>query len=363
MQELHAIVRKVLRFHPRIVSNYSRPSDGDPHSLTTVDVRMAEVAELLVTELVRVLSRGLHEGEELWSVLQTLERVPNRLSHGDASGAFGATHHRLKFSGQLIYVIKSTFVECTAAVRTRALIRLTLNQGVLLAALELIARWNVAELSAFYSDPASSVLCSVDGELWDAFLRACAPIGGVTLKDIMAGASKGVSVVKFDMKLALPDYVGDDIGWSGTNDCNTGEVVVRAGEGRSNRDWGAGSETFPQECGAEVGPGAIVRVQQIPAHGGPVEQKRRARRRKKRTKKEESQNVWSECLADEGENDGSAKVHVPLPLVAESMDTADAKNADRLLDRAEVLLLERWEKLAAEISTHESLLFEREDAG
>ncbi|RNF02794.1 uncharacterized protein Tco025E_08330 [Trypanosoma conorhini] len=359
MQELHAIVRQVLRFHPRTVSNYCRTLPGDPHSLATVDARMAEVAELLVTELIRVLSHGLHEGGELWSVLETLERVPNRLIHGDANGACGTAQHRLRFSGQLIYVIKSTFVRCTSAARTRALIRLALSQGVLLASLELIARWNAAELAAFYADPASSVLCSVDGELWDAFLRACAPIGGVTLTEIGAGVSKGVSVVKFDMKLALPDPAGDEVERSGADDRNI-SVPAGAGGGGSNGDRAAGGEISPHVCGAAVGPGTIVRVQQIPVHGGLAEQRQRRRRRKKQAKYEELKKLAS---ADEGGGGGSAKVRAPLPLAEEAMATAEARNVDRLLDRAEALLLERWEKLAATISAHESLLFEREDAG
>ncbi|KEG15054.1 hypothetical protein DQ04_00201070 [Trypanosoma grayi] len=342
MQELHSAVRQVLLFHPSTVMNYGIAAltvSSSPNEKKTV---MAEAAEFLVSQLIFVLSRGLHEGVDLWSVLETLERVPNKIAQEDASSSAKQALHRLKFSGQLIYVVKSTFVRSTAELRTRALLRLALNQGVLLAALELIARWNAAELVVFYTDPASSVLCCVDDDLWDMFLRACAPIGGVTLADIEAGVPKGASVVKFDMKLALPGVDADDV--ASSTPCNDD-----AGE-RGSSNGGA----TPVQMAGPVDHGDPLHVQLLPL-GGRAPRKPRRRRRHRRGVR--SRKTAHEEVNKEVERKALA---TPPPLVEEDVTSEDVAS---LLDHVEALLLGQWGYLNTAMSVREALLFEEAEHG
>nr|CCC92422.1 conserved hypothetical protein [Trypanosoma congolense IL3000] len=205
MDNLHSVVRDVLVFHPHTIRNYGAASAVSSHGGNKRLIFMSEAAESLVTELIRVLSRGLHGEVELLTVLETLRLVPRKIMrHEDESSPLREALYRLRFSEQLIYAVRSLFTRSGAAVRSRALLRLMLNQGVLLAALELIGQWSAVELRAFYVDPRVSVLCNMEGPLWDAFLGACAPIGGVMLEQIVAGVCVGTSAVTFQMMLLPP---------------------------------------------------------------------------------------------------------------------------------------------------------------
>ncbi|ORC88793.1 uncharacterized protein TM35_000152240 [Trypanosoma theileri] len=412
MRELYTAVRQVLLFHPHTVTNYGNPSPNALQSSGSQSISMKESSELLVTNLIRVLSLGLHEGLDLWTVLETLERVPNKIAQEELSNPARKALHRLKFSGQLVYVVKSTFVRSTAAVRTRALLRLALNQGVLLAALELISRWNGEELATFYANPSISVLCSVDEELWDTFLHACAPIGGVTLADIEAGVPKGATVMKFNMKLALPDMddhndnhdsghgvsagvVDRGIGIIGGSKDSEGNGLCEK-DHREESHYGDDNAKLQQQTTFDDN-SDVVHVQLIPVGNRSQEGDREGCKRKKKKNKKKNANTkkngngGKEIVKMEEEEEQQQQqqqqqeeevASVPLSFLVDdsnlpkdtlaSVTCSDSKmnpslqsmefvDFKRLLDEAELLLLERWEHLSAQLSAQEALLFGQVD--
>ncbi|KPA79240.1 hypothetical protein ABB37_05721 [Leptomonas pyrrhocoris] len=118
-------------------------------------------------------------------------------------------HHlqRFHFASQLIYVVRSTFPSAPHVLQARILLRLALNQGCLLASLELLRRWCRAELDVFYApvrDVSSAAaaeaqrsVCEAlltqpdtDSDVWNSFVAAIAPVGGPPISEIAAGAPK-----------------------------------------------------------------------------------------------------------------------------------------------------------------------------
>lgn len=292
---------------------------------------MADAVEGFLTELTRVLSIGLCEGDgfELWSVLELLECVPDRVQAaaeaevrspipkslatspapvkkapttaaadsrsqvsavarrgalqqtspavaaaphtatnvttskliaapqdtaqgdvrtGEAADEGGSTswrHHlsRFHFASQLVYMVRSTFPAAPHALQTRILLRLALNQGCLLASLELLRWWCRTELDSFYASSGSRQRTSqgrrtssgserekgalsqlstvdnnnssssggggggalltqpdVDSDVWNSFVAAIAPVAGPPALEIAAGAPR-TAALPFHLQL------------------------------------------------------------------------------------------------------------------------------------------------------------------
>ncbi|CCW65998.1 unnamed protein product [Phytomonas sp. Hart1] len=288
MNALQSSVCALLSIHPRVITNKFSVSarvlqDGRGHSIVDVQGRgvpeagaaslensndaMADAAEQLITELLCVLSVGLRGDVDVWDVLATLQHVPTRLaeskdntfnkrtsfsqsveggavSSSPSSGLTGGQREgpggsreddavkdakqrlcrRLNFTVQLVRIVETTFSGQPRLVHARALLRLALNYGCLLASLELLVRWNHDELWPFFSKPEMNVLfnCGDRGQRWNTFVGIVAPVGGVPLRDLEGGAARGFSLVHFNLALLVPD-----LDYDGPNQYAEGGVGAR----------------------------------------------------------------------------------------------------------------------------------------
>ncbi|KAG8343562.1 hypothetical protein ERJ75_000428700 [Trypanosoma vivax] len=371
MRQLRSAVRRVLLFHPNVVTNHGSDAAAVQKGSDGIVVRMKDAAESLVTELIRVLSLGLCRGKDLWSVLETLEEVPNKILRQEREGSpVRQTLHRLKFSSQLIYVVKSTLPHGPNALRERAVMRLMLSQGVLLASLELIARWNAARLAQLYNRPQLSVLCDGDGIQWDAFLVSCTPIGGVTLEQIEAGVPKDTLVTRFDLKLVLSDAeeaeshgdVGETVPSLSSGAAEPGglqgKVGITSGADPLEVEVTGGAEEKQEteeeavEEGREGPVGATttdICASLLNSDGAADEKATKNRRGRRRKGGKLRGAICSEQGKDVVESSGA-----PSP-------GTEVSAIELLLDKAELALVAKWKLLATELEEHEALLFAEAD--
>ncbi|KAK7195580.1 hypothetical protein NESM_000486600 [Novymonas esmeraldas] len=222
--KLRVCLGELLAHYPRVLRNVfeAEPSSSDegqrePHAAPA----LADAVEGFLTELTRVLSIGLCDADlGLWSVLELLECVPGRMlavaeaAGMDASAPASAVrpllqhHQRYRFASQLVHVVRTTFPAVAHAVRARILLRLMLNQGCLLASLELLRLWCWAELLVFYASSASAaslgllVQPDTDSDVWNGFMAAVAPVAGPPVAEIAAGAPK-VTAQPFRLQLLV----------------------------------------------------------------------------------------------------------------------------------------------------------------
>lgn len=337
MNGLRTTVRRLTAYHPdEIVNDFSlleglpaAAPDGDVGTqaaaslplLRDARLPMAELAELLISQVMLLLSLGLHDGVDVWRVLETLKRIPEKLdvaayqaqkgpaaaptkvinkgtvvgtpvvtaatslsssttttpvtavvsttrtasssstvattgpvlrgvlqapsggcrpeegrgrgrgaeegAEAEAAAAAVRCHRqRLSFATQLVRTVESGYADSPSLVRARIFLRLALNYGCLLAALELIARYSRQEIRFFYKSPELNALfhykrhdrpqqqpsaadrggdedacAGSHGDLWEQFQAVMAPAGGVPLRDIEAGATKGFSLLRFRLSL------------------------------------------------------------------------------------------------------------------------------------------------------------------
>ncbi|RHW72748.1 hypothetical protein DPX39_040051200 [Trypanosoma brucei equiperdum] len=343
MDSLQSAVKSVLLFSPRTVKNYGDVSAPRSSGREGELVYMAEVAELLITELINVLSRGLCEGIDLWSVLETLRVVCAKIArHESSKSPLRKAMYRLKFSGQLVYVVKSSFMQSPADVRVRALLRLMLNQGVLLAALELIGRWNAAELTAFYAERGASILCDMEGKLWDAFLRICTPIGGVTLTQIVAGVSGTAATVKFDLMLVPPCADNTRRNANGPMHGNSGEAIKWL-DSRHDTTTGHITPLFGG-CKSTVG----TAERRSDSHGVCGREMRGG------NNSGEAADVGDYCKSD-------GTIAEVRTNATTNFTGSNLERAKMLLDEAEVILFRKWRQLVSVMAEQEALLFEAVD--
>ncbi|KAI5688211.1 hypothetical protein MNV84_04253 [Leishmania braziliensis] len=224
---LRGCLGELLSYYPHVLRNVFEPEPSllgapEPSQQQLQDPSaVADIIEGFLTELTRVLSIGIRDDNlGLWSVLELLECVPDRMQAvAEATAAATQTAvlgedrtrgplqelQRFRFASQLVYVVRSTFPAASHALRTRILLRLTLNQGCLLAALELLREWCRQELLAFYaasdrgcsnsvvgSVPSEALLVQPDSgsDVWNSFVAAIAPVAGPPVAEIAAGAPK-----------------------------------------------------------------------------------------------------------------------------------------------------------------------------
>ncbi|KAG5477816.1 hypothetical protein LSCM1_05118 [Leishmania martiniquensis] len=232
--QLRECVRELLAYHLHILRNEFEPQPSPlaepqpPHPQPHDSSALADAIEGFLTELTRVLSMGLCDSDGgLWRVLELLECVPGRMqaaaeATAATTEAAAAGEHRVReplqrlqrfrFASQMVYVARSTFSAVSHTLRARILLRLTLNQGCLLAALELLRRWCWPELLVLYaarrgglsSAAADSTALLVqphtDSDLWNSFVAAIAPVAGPPVGEIAAGAPK-VATQPFHLQL------------------------------------------------------------------------------------------------------------------------------------------------------------------
>ncbi|KAG5500810.1 hypothetical protein JIQ42_04835 [Leishmania sp. Namibia] len=235
--QLRGCIGELLAYYPHVLRNSfeaqpspltaPQPPQSRPHHSSA----LADAIEGFLTELTRVLSIGLCDDDTgLWSVLELLECVPDRMQAvAEATAATtkttAASEHkvreplqrlqRFRFASQLVYVVRSTFHAASHTLRARIFLRLTLNQGCLLAALELLRQWCWPELLVFYaagrgdrssaaadSTPPTGLLVQpdTDSDLWNSFVAAVAPVAGPPVAEIAAGAPK-VATQPFHLQL------------------------------------------------------------------------------------------------------------------------------------------------------------------
>ncbi|CBZ27490.1 conserved hypothetical protein [Leishmania mexicana MHOM/GT/2001/U1103] len=244
--QLRGCLEELLAYYPHVLRNVfeAEPSplaapelpQKQPHDSSA----LADVIEGFLTELTRILSIGLCDDDPgLWSVLELLECVPDRMqavakatatsTETAAPGKHRAQEplqqlQRFRFASQLVYLVRSAFPATAPAVWVRILLRLTLNQGCLLAALELLREWCWSELLMFYaasdgdrrngaagSAPSVALLVqsNSDSNVWSSFVAAIAPVAGPPVAEIAAGAPK-VAAQPFHLQLLVPGL--DDSG-------------------------------------------------------------------------------------------------------------------------------------------------------
>ncbi|CAG9574632.1 conserved hypothetical protein [Leishmania major strain Friedlin] len=238
--QLRGCLEELLTYYPHVLRNVFEvePSPLAAPKLSQQRPRdssaLADVIEDFLTELTRVLSIGLCDDDlGLWSVLELLECVPARMQavaeatatapETAALSKHGAQEplqqlQRFRFASQLVYLVRSAFPATAPAVRARIFLRLTLNQGCLVAALELLREWCRSELLVFYAasdrgrrngaaGSASSVALLVqsdtDSDMWNSFVAAIAPVAGPPVAEIAAGAPK-VAAQPFHLQLLVP---------------------------------------------------------------------------------------------------------------------------------------------------------------
>ncbi|KAG5478297.1 hypothetical protein CUR178_05012 [Leishmania enriettii] len=235
--QLRECIEELLAYHPHVLRNSfeaqpspltaPQPPQPRPHYSSA----LADAIEGFLTELTRVLSISLCDDDAgLWSVLELLECVPDRMQAvADVASATtetaAASEHkvreplkrlqRFRFASQLVYVVRSTFHAASHTLRARILLRLMLNQGCLLAALELLRQWCWPELLVFYaagrgdrssaaadSTPPTGLLVQpdTDSDLWNSFVAAVAPVAGPPVAEISAGAPR-VATHPFHLQL------------------------------------------------------------------------------------------------------------------------------------------------------------------
>jgi hypothetical protein len=184
---------------------------------SSIRASLVQQSETLVTLLLVVLSDGLWPGLDLWSVLVTLERCQNLPTPM-------SIHFR--FAVQMVLLIRTSFSTASEAVKSRAFIRCALNQGCLLAALEVLGRQFQPILEGYMMDHA--LLRQYGTDRWDRLVRVVAPIAGPPLdvfftvasssnssnpkgsnNSAMGGSSpsSGPSAgVAFDLDLVVPEF-------------------------------------------------------------------------------------------------------------------------------------------------------------
>lgn len=201
-------------------SNQHGPTEvgqQQPQTLTSSSVATAaacsslrapviQQVETLVTLLLLVLSDGLWPGLDLWSVLVALERPQSM---------------HFRFAVQMVLLIRTSFASASEAVKSRAFIRCALNQGCLLAALEVLGRQFQPILEGYMMDHA--LLRQYGTEKWDKLVRVIASVAGPPLDVFytpsVSGGSNSPSVagatspkhsaptsgIAFDLELVVPE--------------------------------------------------------------------------------------------------------------------------------------------------------------
>ncbi len=182
-----------MSFRPQVVVNAYPPSFASTEERDSVLARI-EAVENLVLHLAKVLSDGLYAGLDLWSVLQTLERIDGRLPSDEARAMF-------RFAPNLIQLIKSSMPKAHEFIKTKAFLRLALNGGYLLASLELLGEFNDDIVTSYMMDHA--LIKSRGSAAWDKFVRSVSQIAGPPLEMLSPGFSCPPPVVT----LHLTPYV------------------------------------------------------------------------------------------------------------------------------------------------------------
>ncbi|GET89007.1 hypothetical protein, conserved [Leishmania tarentolae] len=235
--QLRRCLEELLAYYPYVLRNVFEAESSplaepelSPQPLHDSSA-LADVLEGFLTELTRVLSIGLSNDDlGLWSVLELLECVPDRIqavAEASTTKTAAPGRHRAReplqlqrfcFASQLVYVVRTAFPTTAPVVRARILLRLTLNQGCLLAALELLRKWCWSELLVFYgtrdrgcsndatssTSPMALLLQSdTDSDLWNCFIAAIAPVAGPPVAEIMTGAPR-VAAHPFQLQLLIP---------------------------------------------------------------------------------------------------------------------------------------------------------------
>jgi hypothetical protein len=182
---------------------------------SSIRASLVQQSETLITLLLVVLSDGLWPGLDLWSVLVTLERCQNLPPPM-------SIHFR--FAVQMVLLIRTSFSTASEAVKSRAFLRCALNQGCLLAALEVLGRQFQPILEGYMMDHA--ILRQYGTDRWDRLVRVVAPIAGPPLdvfftvasssnssspkgsnNSVMSSPSSGPSAgVAFDLDLVVPEF-------------------------------------------------------------------------------------------------------------------------------------------------------------
>ncbi|AYU79249.1 hypothetical protein LdCL_240021700 [Leishmania donovani] len=238
--QLRGCLEELLAYYPHVLRNVF---EAEPSPLAAPELpqqrphdssALADAIEDFLTELTRILSIGLCDDDlGLWSVLELLECVPDRMqavaeatATATETAALGKHRargplkqlQRFRFASQLVYLVRSAFPATAPALRARILLRLTLNQGCLLAALELLREWCWPELLVFYaasdggrsngaagSAPSVALLVQsdTDSDMWNSFVAAIAPVAGPPVAEIAAGAPK-VAAQPFHLQLLVP---------------------------------------------------------------------------------------------------------------------------------------------------------------
>ncbi|KPI89199.1 hypothetical protein ABL78_1692 [Leptomonas seymouri] len=138
---------------------------------------------------------------------------------------------RFRFASQLVYVVRSTFPAAPRPLKARMLLRLALNQGCLLASLELLRLWCRNELEGFYEPmrgpphaetrtlsaaskggPCVALLTQpeTDSDVWNSFVAAIAPVSGPPVTEIAAGAPR-VTPQPFNLQLLVAGLDDDSV--------------------------------------------------------------------------------------------------------------------------------------------------------
>ena len=193
MEQLQQMVRPVVSYRPMTVTNIY-PTQCSSAEERDQAVGSIEAVENLVLHLTRVLSDGLYAGLDLWSVLQTLDRIDSRLSP-EAKPLY-------KFAPHLVFVIKSSMPKANEFLKTKAFLRLALSTGCLLASLELLAVYNEDIVTSYMMDHA--LVRSRGTSAWDKFVKCVSQVGGPPLEMITPGFIRGPQIVPLDLTACVP---------------------------------------------------------------------------------------------------------------------------------------------------------------
>ncbi|TPP44962.1 hypothetical protein CGC20_12200 [Leishmania donovani] len=251
--QLRGCLEELLAYYPHVLRNVF---EAEPSPLAAPELpqqrphdssALADAIEDFLTELTRILSIGLCDDDlGLWSVLELLECVPDRMqavaeatATATETAALGKHRargplkqlQRFRFASQLVYLVRSAFPATAPALRARILLRLTLNQGCLLAALELLREWCWPELLGSTLLVTEAVATSdTDSDMWNSFVAAIAPVAGPPVAEIAAGAPK-VAAQPFHLQLLVP---GLDDSSAASRDYYTQVENYACGEGAAS---------------------------------------------------------------------------------------------------------------------------------